>query len=108
MSFEDKSIQCSDCGREFTHSVEDQEYYQSKGYTNEPRRCPDCRQSRKAERNGRSSNRSSNSGFGYSAKRQMYPAVCAQCGKETEIPFQPREDRPVYCSDCYRKIKPNR
>ena len=32
----------------------------------------------------------------------MYPAVCAQCGKNTEVPFQPRGDKPVYCSDCYR------
>ena len=32
----------------------------------------------------------------------MYPAVCAECGKDTQVPFQPRGDRPVYCSDCYR------
>ncbi len=31
----------------------------------------------------------------------MFPAVCAQCGKETQVPFQPRTERPVYCSDCY-------
>lgn len=34
-------------------------------------------------------------------ERQMYPAVCAECGKETEVPFKPSEDRPVYCRDCY-------
>ncbi len=99
MSFQDKSIQCSDCGATFTHSVEDQEYYQSKGYTNEPKRCPDCRQKRKSERNGNSS---------YGDPRQMFPATCAECGKSTEVPFQPRGDKPVYCSDCYRKIRPSR
>ena len=103
MSFQDKSIQCSDCGKEFTFSVEDQEFFQSKGYTNDPKRCPECRQSRKSERNGNSFG----SG-GYGAPRQMYPAVCAECGKSTEVPFQPRGDRPVYCSDCYRKVRPSR
>jgi len=43
-------------------------------------------------------------GGGYgSSGREMYPAVCAQCGKQTEVPFQPRGDRPVYCSDCFRQ-----
>ncbi len=99
MAFEDKTIQCSDCGKEFTFSVEDQEFFQSKGYTNEPRRCPDCRQARKSERYGNSS---------YGAPRQMFPAVCAECGKDTEVPFEPRGDKPVYCSDCYRKVRPSR
>jgi CxxC-x17-CxxC domain-containing protein len=95
MSFQDKSIECSDCGTTFTFSAEDQEYFQSKGYVNEPKRCPECRQARKAERYG-------------NGPRQMYPTTCAECGKETEVPFQPRGDKPVYCSDCYRKIRPGR
>ena len=98
MSFTDKTLQCSDCGNEFTFSAEEQEFFQSKGYTNEPKRCPECRQARKSERYG----------GGYGAPRQMFPATCAECGKSTEVPFQPRGDRPVYCSDCYRKIRPSR
>jgi len=35
----------------------------------------------------------------------MYPVVCAECGKDTEVPFEPRGDRPVYCSDCYQKVR---
>ena len=101
MSFENKSLQCSDCGVTFTHSAEDQEFYQSKGYTNEPKRCPECRRANKAQRNG-------NSGYGSNSPRQMFPAVCADCGKETEVPFEPRQDRPVYCSDCYRKVRSSR
>ncbi len=97
MSFEDKSLQCSDCGATFTFSAEEQEFFQSKGYTNEPKRCPACRQARKTERYGNDS--------GYRSRRQMFPAVCAQCGKETEVPFQPREGRPVYCSECYNKVR---
>ncbi len=97
MSLKDKSIVCSDCGATFGFSTEEQEFFQSKGYTNEPKRCPTCRQARKAERSG-------NSG-GAGGRRQMFPTVCAECGKETEVPFEPRGDKPVYCSDCYRKNK---
>jgi len=101
MSFKDKTLECADCGNEFTFTAEEQEFFQSKGYTNEPKRCPECRQTRKAERQG-------SSGYGYRERRQMFPVVCAECGKQTEVPFEPRGDRPVYCSDCYRKGRPSR
>lgn len=96
MPYTDKNLTCVDCGAEFTFSAEDQEYHASRGFTNEPKRCPDCRQARKAERGG--------GGGGYgSSQRQMYPAVCAECGQNTEVPFEPRGDRPVYCLDCFSK-----
>jgi len=98
MGFEDKSLRCSDCGATFTFSAEEQEFFQSKGYTNEPKRCPSCREARKAQRYQQDSP-------GYRSRRQMFPVVCTECGKETEVPFEPREGRPVYCSDCYRKIR---
>jgi CxxC-x17-CxxC domain-containing protein len=96
MSFQDKSLQCSDCGNTFTFSVEDQEFFQSRGYTNEPKRCTPCRQARKSERSGSNN---------YGAPRQMFPTICADCGKDTEVPFEPRQDRPVYCRDCYNKVR---
>ena len=99
MSFEDKTLQCSDCGREFVFTSGEQEFYASRGLQNEPRRCTECRQTRKADRYGNS---------GYRAQRQMFPVVCAECGKDTEVPFEPREDRPVYCSECYSKTRLNR
>ena len=98
MAFQDKTLTCADCGATFVHSAEDQEFFQTKGYTNEPKRCPNCRQSRKTERFG----------GGGGGGRQMYPATCAQCGKTTEVPFQPRGDKPVYCSDCFRQMRPAR
>ena len=101
MAFKDKTLECSDCGNEFTFSVEDQEFFQSKGYTNEPKRCPECRQARKARQYG-------NGGYDYRAPRQMFPAVCADCGKETEVPFEPNQGRPVYCRDCYSKVRLSR
>jgi CxxC-x17-CxxC domain-containing protein len=102
MAFTDKSLTCSDCGATFTFSAQDQEFYQTKGYTNEPKRCPSCRAARKSERGG------GNSSYNSGAPRQMYSAVCAECGKETQVPFEPRTGRPVYCSDCYRKIRPSK
>ena len=99
MSFEDKTLQCSDCGQQFTFTSGEQEFYASRGLQNEPRRCPDCRRSRKSE-----SSRGSDYGF----RRQMFPVICAECGQETEVPFEPRGDKPVYCSDCYRKVRQDR
>ncbi len=100
MSFQDKSLECSDCGITFTHSAEDQEFFQNKGFTNEPKRCPECRQKRKAERDG--------GGYGPGAPRQMHPLVCAECGTQTEVPFEPRGDKPVYCRDCFSKQRSSR
>ena len=101
MTYQEKSLQCSDCGATFTFTAEEQEFFASKGYTNDPKRCTSCREARKADRYG------NGGGFGSRPRRQMFPAVCAQCGKDTEVPFEPREGRPVYCSDCYSAIKAN-
>ena len=107
MIYKDKSIQCSDCNSTFTFSAEEQEQFASRGYTNEPKRCPICRAERKSQRYLRGGNEYGNRSYN-SAPRQMFPVVCATCGKDTEVPFEPRGDRPVYCSDCYRKTSPAR
>ncbi|MEL7565063.1 MAG: zinc-ribbon domain containing protein [Dehalobacterium sp.] len=95
--FSDKILTCKDCGSEFTFSASEQEFYAEKGFSNEPGRCPQCRAAKKAQ--GRGGNR--NSGFGRQ-QRQMYPAVCSACGKETTVPFQPTGEKPVFCRDCYQ------
>ncbi len=103
----DKTLTCRDCGQSFVFTASEQEFYAQKGFTNEPGRCPDCRAARKRDRDsgggGYSSGGYSSGGYGgYERReRQMYPAVCAQCGKDTQVPFQPRGDRPVYCSECF-------
>ena len=91
MGFEDKELRCAECGATFTFTASEQEFFQSKGYTNEPKRCPACREARRTQR--------------YDPRREMFSAVCAECGKKTEVPFEPRQGKPVYCSDCYSKIK---
>ena len=47
-------------------------------------------------------------GGGFGGPREMHKATCADCGQETEVPFKPSGDRPVYCRDCYQKHKPKR
>lgn len=79
--------------------------FDEKGFTNEPSRCRECRAAHKAGRGG------SRSGGGTSndqldrRRRELYPTVCAQCGKETEMPFLPRDDRPVYCPECFKALR---
>lgn len=90
MSFVDKTLTCRDCGVAFVFSAGEQEFYATKGFQNEPARCPECRRIRR--------NRMSQLSMG---PRQMFPVICAQCGVETEVPFQPRGDRPVYCRACF-------
>ena len=107
MSFQDKTLACSDCAKPFTFGAEEQEQFQSRGYTNEPKRCPECRQVRKARQFGNSTGSYRSDSQGFSPRRQMFPVTCSECGKGTEVPFEPREGRPVYCSDCYRKVKPS-
>jgi CxxC-x17-CxxC domain-containing protein len=91
MAFQDKTLTCRDCAKEFVFSAGEQEFYQSKGLEKEPARCKECRAAKRRSRTGES--------------RPMFAVVCASCNKETEVPFEPRGDRPVYCNDCFQKAK---
>ncbi len=102
MSFEDRTLQCRECGREFLFTAGEQEFYQLKGLVNEPARCPECRASRKARLSQDSGSRSEG------RIREMHPAVCAECGAQTMVPFLPRGDKPVYCSTCFDRVRYNR
>lgn len=90
--FEDKTLVCRDCGREFTFTAGEQAFYAEKGFKNEPTRCKDCRMSR----NGRKSQPRNE-------ERELFDAVCAECGAPTKVPFKPRNDKPIYCDACYRR-----
>lgn len=88
--YEDKNLSCKDCGQEFVFTSGEQEFYASRGFENEPQRCKACRDVRKNATRG---------------AREMFAATCASCGKEAKVPFRPREDRPVYCSECFSNIQ---
>ncbi|MFN8555958.1 MAG: zinc-ribbon domain containing protein [Dehalococcoidia bacterium] len=102
-SYTDQTRTCSDCGAEFVFTAGEQEFHASKGFTNPPGRCPNCRAARRAQRDGGSYGGGSyGGGGGYGERREMFSATCSSCGKEAKVPFQPRGDKPVYCSDCFR------
>ncbi len=101
MSHSDQEITCVDCGTTFSFSAQEQEFFSSKGYSS-PKRCKPCRQARKASQGG-----PGGGGGGMDRPpRQMHDVVCAECGAQTQVPFEPRGDKPVYCRDCFRKRQP--
>src|SRR6266487_6164522 len=107
MSLTDQTLYCRDCNQEFTFTVGEQEFYASRGLTNAPSRCPECRAARKqanfgGSRDSYGSRGGGGGGYREREARQMYTVTCASCGNEAQVPFQPRDDRPVYCRDCYQ------
>lgn len=121
----DRTLTCRDCGNEFVFTAGEQDFYTSRGFS-EPQRCPSCRQQRKAQRNGGGDSFGHSGGFGndsYSGgytrsggrdfggngggQRTLYPATCSECGKETEVPFNPSPGKPVYCRECFQARRAN-
>ena len=90
--YQDKTLKCKDCGNDFVFTAGEQEFYAEKGFQNEPQRCKACRDARKNATKG---------------TREMFTAVCAECGGEAKVPFNPTEGKAVYCSACYAKRKAN-
>jgi CxxC-x17-CxxC domain-containing protein len=88
--YQDKTLVCKECGAEFIFTAGEQEFYAERGFMNEPQRCKPCRDQRKNA---------------LKQPRELFAATCASCGAEAKVPFQPRNDRPVYCSDCFAKMK---
>ena len=105
---EDQRIKCVDCGEEFVFTAGEQAFYASKGLTHAPTRCKKCRDQRKG---GRNHHEAASAGGGYGERahsgggRELYPAVCSNCGRETQVPFAPTGSRPVYCRDCFNDMK---
>ena len=88
--YEDKTLVCKECGKEFVFTAGEQEFYAERGFQNEPQRCKACRDARKNAARG---------------PREFFTATCAACGGEARVPFEPKSDRPVYCSDCFAKMR---
>jgi CxxC-x17-CxxC domain-containing protein len=98
--FADKVLRCRECGTDFVFTAGEQQFFSLKGLMNEPGRCPTCRAARRNAREGGSVLEN-----GARPRREMHPAVCAQCGITTQVPFLPRGDRPVYCSTCFDAVR---
>ncbi|GAC1655650.1 MAG: zinc-ribbon domain containing protein [Candidatus Dormibacteraceae bacterium] len=93
MSYADRTLTCRDCGKDFTFTAGEQEFYAQRGLMNEPRRCYDCRQVR---RSGDGRDR---------GPRELHEVVCSNCGKPAQVPFVPTGSRPVYCADCFQTVR---
>lgn len=87
-------ITCTVCGTDFAFTQEERDFYESKGFQ-PPRKCKPCRNAAKQSREGGRG--------GYDRpQRAMFEAVCAGCGVNTQVPFQPNGSKPVYCRDCFQ------
>jgi CxxC-x17-CxxC domain-containing protein len=102
MLLQEQSIDCFDCGVAFTFTMEEKMAYQAKGHFHVPKRCPSCRETRKTRQMKDCTFKKIQSDL------PLFSATCTQCGKSTQVPFEPKANRPVYCHDCYHKIKTNR
>jgi CxxC-x17-CxxC domain-containing protein len=90
--YQDRTLSCRDCSEEFTFSSGEQAFFASKGLLNDPQRCPSCRAvAKRARTNG--------------GPREFHAAICGSCGGQAMVPFAPRNDRPVYCSSCFDKVR---
>jgi CxxC-x17-CxxC domain-containing protein len=90
--YQDRTLTCRDCGEEFTFSAGEQAFYASKGLLNDPQRCASCRAAAKRARSS-------------DGPREFHAAICGACGGQAVVPFAPRNDRPVYCSTCFDKVR---
>ena len=97
MEFKDVNIKCVTCGRDFIFTAREQEFFFSKGFK-EPRHCRECRQRRKQDRERIFAEAS---GQEYQPGKDLFKVVCAECKRETSVPFKPITGKPVLCKDCF-------
>lgn len=103
MAYTDQVITCADCGIDFVFSASEQAFFAEKGFASAPKRCASCRSQRRSSGGG--SSYGAGGGYADRGPREMHDAVCARCGKDTQVPFRPTGARPVYCSDCFRMMR---
>jgi CxxC-x17-CxxC domain-containing protein len=98
----DLSLTCRDCGRTFLFSAGEQQFFTERNFV-PPTRCPACRATRRATRQDADGVSLERAGFASGQPRPLFPATCADCGRDTMVPFEPRPGRTVYCRDCYQQ-----
>ncbi len=90
MDFVDRDLKCIDCGAEFVFTAGEQLFFHDKQFTNDPKRCKQCKAKRSIGR-----------GHVLSETRTK----CAECGAATTVPFKPTQGRPVFCRACFANAK---
>ena len=90
MAFIDRDLKCVDCGAEFVFTAGEQLFFHDKQFTNDPKRCKQCKVKR---------------GTGRGHVLSETRTKCAECGTETTVPFKPTQGRPVLCRSCFESAK---
>jgi CxxC-x17-CxxC domain-containing protein len=98
--FEDQSLICIDCGKDFIWTAGEQLFFYDKGLKNAPKRCKPCKQAK----NERIAAITAAQAAG---TRQRIEVIvqCAQCKAQTTVPFYPSQGRPVLCRACFLATK---
>ena len=95
MEFNDKTLVCQDCSKEFLFSATEQTFFAGKSFQNVPKHCRECRAKRPGVR-------------AKPGRLTECRVICAQCGVETVVPFPPRKNLAVYCRDCFQQQPRNK
>lgn len=88
---QDIPILCRDCSKEFMFTVGEQEFYEQKGFDNQPNRCVECRKAKKQHRDGGGYQRGGRGGgrnFGGEMRGSSGPFTCHKCGQEGHKSFE--------------------
>lgn len=89
MAYEDKSLECKECGKQFVWTASEQAFFAQKGFKNVPARCPECRERARKVR---------------VETQTSTPVKCSSCGKSGEVPFEPTGSE-ILCEQCFNKLK---
>ncbi len=84
-----KNITCIECRNTFVFTAGEQGFFQSRGLSNEPKRCPHCRILMRMRREGKSTD-------------SVTRVNCIVCGDKTTVPFLPRDEKKIFCASCYK------
>jgi CxxC-x17-CxxC domain-containing protein len=87
--FQDKQLECKECGKAFIWTADEQRFFAQKGFKNVPARCLDCRGKARKLRE---------------ESQAAFEVTCAGCGKKGDAPFEPLGNK-VYCEECFNKLR---
>jgi len=85
--YQDKTLKCKNCGKDFIWTKGEQEFFHEKGLKNKPARCKECRKLNRAQ-----------------LETEYFKIVCGTCGQIGEALFQPNDPTAtIYCKQCFEK-----
>jgi CxxC-x17-CxxC domain-containing protein len=86
--FQDRTLICKNCGKNFTWTSSEQKFFSEKGLKNVPARCENCRLDYKEKHKFKVSS----------------PVYCSDCGAEGEISYLPKSKKDlILCENCFAK-----